>query len=199
MLLPGFEVGEVDGRLDVLDLGDAHHDVGAKPDLSLRLAIVVHHDDRRIVALVDDPVERHIAEPARRLACLDLEPFPIVGIVEVARAVRLRQARARYQSVVQPSQVDRPDDPEPRHLLGEPSTVTVSRGRVLAVRVDLLVQDGKVGEGDPNLSRRGFENLAQRAASVAGHGRSHFARWRRHGRCARSGCDSRTRARPEHH
>jgi DNA-binding transcriptional regulator LsrR (DeoR family) len=31
---------------------------------------------------------------------------------------------------------------------------------------------GKVGEGDPSLPRRGLENLAQRAASVAGHGRA---------------------------
>ena len=47
MLLPGLEVVEVDGRLDVLELGDGHLDVGAEPDLSLRRRHCRAHDDRR--------------------------------------------------------------------------------------------------------------------------------------------------------
>ena len=163
--LPGPEVVEVDGRLDVLEVGDAHLDRRAEPDLGLRRAVAVHHDDRRGVALVDDPVERHIAEPARGLARLDLQPFPVIGVVQVALAVRLGQAGARHERVVQPAQVDRLDDPEPRHLLGEPSAVAVTGGRVLPVRVDLLVEDGEGGEGDACLPRLGLDPGPQTAVA----------------------------------
>jgi hypothetical protein len=168
VFLAGLEVGEVDGRLDVFEIGDGHLDCCPESDLDLRRAVAVHHDDRRRVALVNDPVEWHVAEPPRGLARLDLEPLPIIGIVEVARAIWLAQAGARHERVVQTAQVDRLDDLEPRHLLGEPSAVTVACRRILAVGIDLLVQDGEVGEGEACLPRRDLENPAKRALPVAG-------------------------------
>ena len=42
----------------------------------------------------------------------------------------------------------------------------MSCGRVLAVGIDPLVQDGEFGGGDPSLPRRGLENMAQRALLI---------------------------------
>ncbi len=80
---------------------------------------VVHDDHRRGVALVDDPIEGDVTEPAPRLRRLDLEPLPVVVDVAVGLAVRLDRVAGGDERVVQASEVNPALGVEqPRHLLG---------------------------------------------------------------------------------
>jgi hypothetical protein len=101
------------------------------------------------VAFVDDPVKRHVVEPARRLAGLLDEPVPIRFDIHIKPAIGLDDVGRGGDPVVQSAQMYRSLRHESGDLLGEPLAVAVPGWRVEAKRVARRMQHGKLLEEAP--------------------------------------------------
>src|SRR5262249_44766186 len=111
------------------------------------------------VAIVDDPIERDVAQPPCRLARSVDQPRPVDVIVHVEFAVGLDDRRGRDKDVVETP----PVDPliardETMEMLSEPLAVAVARRRVEPVGIDLGAQDREIAERAVGPRGGSFEN-----------------------------------------
>ena len=104
-------------------------------------------DERLGVAIIGNSLEVDVAEPARRLPRHVNEPRPIIVVVDEDVAIRLDETAGSDQYVMQTAPMNflaAPD--QPVEMLGEPLAVTMARGGVEPIRINLRRQDGEVAK-----------------------------------------------------
>ena len=90
------------------------------------------------VAIVDDPLERDVAQPARRLAG-DLDQLgPVLVDILVGLAIGLRQASGGDEKVVEGAPVNLSATcNQPIELLSDPTPIAMPCLGVESIRIDL--------------------------------------------------------------
>jgi len=112
-------------------------------------------DFGRSVALIDNTIERNIAEPPPRFCGMHLKPFPVLVGVCVWLAIGLQSSR-RDEAIMQTAQVDDAAWDELRNLFCKPLPIAVSRRRVLQKRIVLSRENSQVLERQPSLCSGGL-------------------------------------------
>jgi hypothetical protein len=127
--LPCLETGGERRRLEILDRRDP--DIDADIDAGRRRNPCLAEDERLFIAVVDDALERNIAEPARRLAGDGGEPIPIVFGITKDLAVRLPDIALGDDCVMEPAPVNSAGSADSTiELFGKPSAITMTGGSV---------------------------------------------------------------------
>jgi hypothetical protein len=153
--LPWFKTLSEGQRLQIIRIGNLN--VQADGDESLGINPSLAMNDRLGVAVIGDPLEQDVTQPARRLAGDIDQPGPVLVIVPVSLAVGLDEVAGRHQCVMQPTPMNAPLLTNSAiELFGDPLAVAVAGWRVESVRIDLGREHGQVGEIASNLRARPF-------------------------------------------
>ena len=106
-------------------------------------------DFGRSVALIDNTIERNIAEPPPRFCGMHLKPFPVLVGVCVWLAIGLQSSR-RDEAIMQTAQMDYTARNEPGNLVREPLPVAAPYRRVLQERIVLPRKNSQILERQPS-------------------------------------------------
>src|SRR3954447_5203122 len=89
-----------------------------------------------LVAVVNNPLERNIAEPSRRFGGRVLQPFPAIQVVDERRPVGTPDIARRDDPAEQPAQMDFLVHREKRDLVHEPPPGAMTVSGVTAIGVE---------------------------------------------------------------
>ena len=83
--------------------------------------------DRIFVPGIMDAIKRHIAEPARGIGRIRLEPTPVLVVVYVWLAIRFDDIGGGHEHIVQAPEMNRRPHPKALRLFNQPLRVPVVR------------------------------------------------------------------------
>src|SRR4051794_30355198 len=109
---------------------------------------------RCFVAVVNNPLERNIAEPSRHFGGRVLQPFSAIQVVDERRPVGTPDIARRDDSAEQPAQMDFLVHREKRDLVHEPPPGAMTVSGVTAIRVEPRRKKGQSRDRQAALRRR---------------------------------------------